>query len=172
MERLADDTIESFMNAIEERLAEGQKNKIPFSRFLEEKMDAFDYSNTSLAKKVFHRVEKKKEGTVSYVPVTRQAIGAWLRGSMPSSRDIYVTLGMAFEMNLEEINHILLETYMGYGLYCKNIDDALWIALINGLFPIDAFEDVRAHIEDILEENIQQDSRSLATMDLWVCFLK
>ena len=37
MERLADDTIESFMNAIEERLAEGQKNKIPFSRFLEEK---------------------------------------------------------------------------------------------------------------------------------------
>lgn len=75
MERLADDTIESFMNAIEERLAEGQKNKIPFSRFLEEKMDAFDYSNTSLAKKVFHRVEKKKEGTVSYVPVTRQAIG-------------------------------------------------------------------------------------------------
>ena len=33
MERLADDTIESFMNAIEERLAEGQKNKIPFSRF-------------------------------------------------------------------------------------------------------------------------------------------
>ena len=110
-------------------------------------MDAFDYSNTSLAKKVFHRVEKKKEGTVSYVPVTRQAIGAWLRGSMPSSRDIYVTLGMAFEMNLEEINHILLETYMGYGLYCKNIDDALWIALINGLFPIDAFEEVRAHIE-------------------------
>ena len=46
MERLADDTIESFLNAIEERLAEGQKNKIPFSRFLEEKMDAFDYSNT------------------------------------------------------------------------------------------------------------------------------
>ena len=75
MERLADDTIESFMNAIEERLAEGQKNKIPFSRFLEEKMDAFDYSNTSLAKKVFHRVEKKKEGTVSYVPVTRQGHG-------------------------------------------------------------------------------------------------
>ena len=168
MERLADDTIESFMNAIEERLAEGQKNKIPFSRFLEEKMDAFDYSNTSLAKKVFHRVEKKKEGTVTYVPVTRQAIGAWLRGSMPSSRDIYVTLGMAFQMNLEEINHILLENYMGYGLYCKNIDDALWIALINGLFSIDSFEAVREKIEDILEENVQQDSRSLATMDLWV----
>ena len=168
MERLADDTIESFMNAIEERLAEGQKNKIPFSRFLEEKMDAFDYSNTSLAKKVFHRVEKKKEGTVTYVPVTRQAIGAWLRGSMPSSRDIYVTLGMAFQMNLEEINHILLENYMGYGLYCKNIDDALWIALINGLFSIDSFEAVREKIEDILEENVLQDSRSLATMDLWV----
>lgn len=87
---------------------------------------------------------------------------------MPSSRDIYVTLGMAFQMNLEEINHILLENYMGYGLYCKNIDDALWIALINGLFSIDSFEAVREKIEDILEENVQQDSRSLATMDLWV----
>ena len=168
MERLADDTIEAFMNAIEERLAEGEKNKIPFSRFLEEKMDALDYSNTSLAKKVFHRAEKKKEGRVTYVPVTRQAIGAWLRGSMPSSRDIYVTLGMAFEMGLEEINHILLETYMGYGLYCKNIDDALWIALINGLFPIDSFENVREKIEELLEENTQQSSRSLATLDLWV----
>ena len=57
---------------------------------------------------------------------------------------------------------------MGYGLYCKNIDDALWIALINGLFSIDSFEAVREKIEDILEENVQQDSRSLATMDLWV----
>lgn len=75
---------------------------------------------------------------------------------------------MAFQMNLEEINHILLENYMGYGLYCKNIDDALWIALINGLFSIDSFEAVREKIEDILEENVQQDSRSLATMDLWV----
>ena len=42
---------------------------------------------------------------------------------------------------------------MGYGLYCKNIDDALWIALINGLFSIDSFEAVREKIEDILEEN-------------------
>ena len=28
------------------------------------------------------------------------------------------------------------EGVLGYGLYCKNIDDALWIALINGLFDI------------------------------------
>ena len=168
MDRQTDDNMENFIHAIENRLAKRQQNKIPFSRFLEEKMDAFDYSNTSLAKKVFHRVEKKKEGTVSYLPVTRQAIGAWLRGSMPSSREIYVTLGMAFSMNLEEINHILLENYMGYGLYCKNIEDALWIALINGLFPIDAFEDVKEQIECILEENDESEVRSLATMDLWV----
>ncbi|MCI6858107.1 MAG: hypothetical protein MR867_02275 [Eubacterium sp.] len=168
MKKLKDDTMDTFLTAIEERLAKEQKNKIPFSRFLEEKMDAFDYSNTSLARKVFHRVEKKKEGTVSYVPVTRQAIGSWLRGSMPSSREIYVTLGMAFEMNLEEINHILLETYMGYGLYCKNIEDALWIALINRLFPISEFENVKKHIEEILEEKEEESTRSLATMDLWV----
>lgn len=157
------------MNAIEERLAKSQENKIPFSRFLEEKMDALDYSNTSLAKKVYHRVERKKDGTVSYLPVTRQAIGAWLRGSMPSSREIYVTLGMAFDMDLEEINHVLLENYMGYGLYCKNIDDALWIALINGLFTIDSFEQVREHIEQLLEKNEdEEETRSLATMDLWL----
>ena len=33
MERLADDTIESFMNAIEERLAEGQKINSIFQIF-------------------------------------------------------------------------------------------------------------------------------------------
>lgn len=60
MERLADDTIESFMNAIEERLAEGQKNKIPFSRFLEEKWMPL-ITAIRLWQKVFHRVEKKKE---------------------------------------------------------------------------------------------------------------
>ena len=157
-----------FLEEIEEKLAGARKDRMPFSHFLEEKMDQFDYSNTSLAKKVFHRVEKKGEERVRYVPVTRQTIGAWLKGSMPSSREIYITLGLAFHMNLEEINYILLETYMGYGLYCKNIEDALWIALINGLFSIEDMEAVKAQIEDILEEPQESENRSLATMDLWV----
>lgn len=162
------DNADRFLEEIEKKLSGVQKNKLPFSRFLEEKMDQFDYSNTSLAKKVFHKVEKKGEDTVRYVPVTRQTIGAWLKGSMPSSREIYITLGMAFKMSLEEINYVLLETYMGYGLYCKNIDDALWIALINGLFSIDQLEVVRKKIEDILSEPEEPNCRSLATMDLWV----
>ena len=157
-----------FLEEIEKKLSGAQKDRVPFSHFLEEKMDQFDYSNTSLAKKVFHRVEKKGEEGVRYVPVTRQTIGAWLKGSMPSSREIYITLGMAFSMNLEEINYILPETYMGYGLYCKNIEDALWIALVNGLFSIEEMEDVKKQIENILEEPQEPDSRSLATMDLWV----
>ena len=90
-----------FLEEIEKKLSGAQKDRVPFSHFLEEKMDQFDYSNTSLAKKVFHRVEKKGEEGVRYVPVTRQTIGAWLKGSMPSSREIYITLGMAFSMNLE-----------------------------------------------------------------------
>lgn len=163
------DNADRFLEEIEKRLSVAQKNRKPFSQFLEEKMDQFDYSNTSLAKKVFHRVEKKGEDVVRYVPVTRQTIGAWLKGSMPSSREIYITLGMAFEMGLEEINYVLLETYMGYGLYCKNIEDALWIALINGLFSIDEMEEVKEHIEEMLsEEKEDSESRSLPTMDLWV----
>lgn len=162
------DTTERFLEEIEKKLSGAQKNKVPFSRFLEEKMDQFDYSNTALARKVFHRVEKKGEERVQYVPVTRQTIGAWLKGSMPSSREIYITLGIAFSMSLEEINYVLLETYMGYGLYCKNIEDALWIALINGLFTIDQMEEVKEKIEDILAESEETDGRSLATMDLWV----
>ncbi len=159
---------DQFLEEIEKELSGAQKNKIPFSEFLEDKMDQFDYSNTSLAKKVFHKVEKKGEDTVRYAPVTRQAIGAWLKGSKPSSREIYITLGMAFSMSLDEINYQLLETYMGYGLYCKNIDDALWIALINGLFSIDEMESVKTRIEQILEEPAEPDARSMATMDLWV----
>ena len=165
----AQDNADRFLEEIEKKLSGAQKNRKPFSQFLEEKMDQFDYSNTSLARKVFHRVEKKGEDTARYVPVTRQTIGAWLKGSMPSSREIYITLGMAFSMGLEEINYVLLETYMGYGLYCKNIEDALWIALINGLFSIDEMEDVKAKIEEMLSEETEESgTRSLPTMDLWV----
>lgn len=159
---------EDFLGQIEEALARGQKNKIPFARFLEEKMDVFDYSNTALAKKVYHRSEKRKDQGNPYQPVTRQAIGTWLRGALPSSRDIYVTLGLAFQMSLEEINHVLLETYMGYGLYCKNIDDALWIALINGLFDISRMDQIRGQVEQILAEESEDEARSLATTDLWI----
>ncbi len=156
---------ESFLDQIEERLQSVSQDRVPFSKFLEQQMDKFDYSNTSLAKKVVHRVERK--GQVKYIPVTRQAIGAWLKGSMPSSREIYVSLGLAFEMNLEEINYILLENYMGYGLYCKNIDDALWIAVINGLFSMDKIEEVKDNIEQILVEETRDRHRSLDTVDLW-----
>lgn len=167
MKRL--NTTENVLAEIEDRLRVIQAGRKPFAEFLEEKMDYFDYSNTSLARRVWHRIEKKDTGQVSYVPVTRQTIGAWLKGSMPGSREIYVTLGMAFEMGLEEINHVLLETYMGYGLYCKNIEDALWIAMINGLFTIDSFEEVKSKVEEILLEKDQVDTgRRLATMDLWV----
>ena len=155
-----------FLEEIESRLQTVSESRKPFTDFLEEKMDQFDYSNTSLARKVFHRAERK--GEVVYVPVTRQTIGAWQKGSMPSSREIYITLGMAFHMNLEEINHILLETYMGYGLYCKNIEDALWIALINGLLSIDELEGAKEKVEEILENKEELGERSLNTMDLWV----
>ena len=159
------DNRENILEIIEERLKDHRENRVTFSGFLERQMDRFDYSNTSLAKKVFHRVERGSE--VRYIPVTRQTIGAWLKGSMPSSREIYVSLGLAFSMNLEEINYILLENYMGYGLYCKNIDDALWIAVINGLFSIHQFEEVKAEIEKIMDEEEGEDHRSLATVDLW-----
>lgn len=163
---IALDSRDSFLEEVELRIKESSQNKVPFSTFVEQQMDRLDYSNTSLAKKVFHRVEKK--GQVQYLPVTRQTIGAWLKGCMPSSREIYVTLGMAFGMSLDEINYVLLENYMGYGLYCKNIDDALWIAVINGLFPVQQFEEVKERIEQILEEEVPQDHRSMNTVDLWI----
>ena len=159
---------DEFVREIEEKLQQKKENRRPFAEFLEEKMDRFDYSNTSLAKKVFRRTNSAKEGKGTYIPVTRQAIGSWLKGSMPSAREVYVTLGLAFEMDLDEINHILLETYMGYGLYCKNIEDALWIALINGLFDIHDMESVREKVENLLASGSDEGNRSLATTDLWV----
>lgn len=157
---------DNFIAAVEERLSQAKKDKVPFSEFLEEKMDRFDYSNTSLAKKVFHRIERQDEAR--YVPVTRQTIGSWIKGSMPSSREIYISLGLAFEMSLEEINYILLENYMGYGLYCKNIEDAIWIAVINGVFSIQDFEIVKENIEKIFVEETEKVSRAMTTVDLWV----
>ena len=125
---------------LEEKIKSLQKNRNSFAEFLEDKMDEFDYSNTTLARKVFHQTEDKETRQTRYVPVTRQAIASWLKGTMPGSREVYVSLGMAFEMSLREINNEILEVYMGTGLYCKNIDDAIWIAVINRLFPLDELE--------------------------------
>ena len=44
-----------FLEEIESRLQTVSESRKPFTDFLEEKMDQFDYSNTSLARKVFHR---------------------------------------------------------------------------------------------------------------------
>ena len=158
------------LKELEEKIIELQKNRITFSEFLEEKMDEFDYSNTTLAKKVFHQVEDKETGQIRFVPVTRQAIAAWLKGTMPGSREVYVSLGMAFDMSLRDINSKILEVFMGTGLYCKNIDDAIWIAVIHRLFPLEELENVRAQIETLVntdENDALQTSRSVLTTDLW-----
>lgn len=158
------------LKQLEEKITQLNKNRISFSEFLEDKMDEFDYSNTTLAKKIVHQVIDKESGDIRYVPVTRQAIASWLKGTMPGSREVYVSLGMAFHMTLREINKELLEIYMGTGLYCKNIDDAIWIAVIHRLFPFDELELVREEIEAIVsDDRCTEDSeyRSALTTDLW-----
>jgi len=158
------------LKQLEEKINTLNKNRISFSEFLEDKMDEFDYSNTTLAKKVVHQVTEKETGEIRYVPVTRQAIAAWLKGTIPGSREVYVSLGMAFHMSLREINKELLEVYMGTGLYCKNIDDAIWIAVIHQLFSFDELESVRREIEEIVSGEKEKDEdgyRSPLTTDLW-----
>ena len=158
------------LKQLEEKIKTLNKNRISFSEFLEEKMDEFDYSNTTLAKIVVHQILDKETGENRYVPVTRQAIASWLKGTMPGSREVYVSLGMAFDMTLREINKELLEVYMGTGLYCKNIDDAVWIAVIHRLFPLEELEAVRGEIEAIVSgENIveAENAGSMLTTDLW-----
>ena len=158
------------LKQLEEKIKTLNKNRVSFSEFLEEKMDEFDYSNTTLAKKVVHQTLDKETGEIRYVPVTRQAIASWLKGTMPGSREVYVSLGMAFDMTLREINKELLEVYMGTGLYCKNIDDAVWIAVIHRLFPLEELETVRSEIEVIVyDDNLEEaeTAGSILTTDLW-----
>lgn len=158
------------LKELKEKIMKLQKNRGTFSEFLEEKMDEFDYSNTTLAKKVFHQVEDKETREIRFVPVTRQAIASWLKGTMPGSREVYVSLGMAFDMSLREINRELLEVFMGTGLYCKNIDDAIWIAVIHRLFPLEELSAVREEIENLVNEESTEEvseGRSVLTTDLW-----
>lgn len=157
------------LTELELKIKKLEKNRVTFADFLEEKMDEFDYSNTTLAKKVFHQTIDKETGKSRFVPVTRQAIASWLKGTMPGSREVYVSLGMAFHMSLREINREILEIYMGTGLYCKNIDDAVWIAVIHNLFPLEELDDVRDEIEAIVNEEIflEEEVRSVLTTDLW-----
>lgn len=158
------------LRQLEKQIKKLNQNRISFSEYLEEKMDEFDYSNTTLAKKVVHQVTEKETGEIRYVPVTRQAIASWLKGTMPGSREIYVSLGMAFDMSLKEINKELLEVYMGTGLYCKNIDDAVWIAVIHRLFSFEELESVREEIALIVSDDsfeYSSDYTNVLTTDLW-----
>lgn len=159
------------LNHIEKRIQDLEKRDYIFAEFLEDKMDEFGFSNTSLAKLVYHEVTDKKTGEVRYVQVTRQAIASWLKGTIPGSREIYISLGMAFEMNVQQINKQLLEVYMGTGLYCKNVEDALWIAVVNRLFSLEEMEQVRVEIEAMFEKEDDEeenwDGRSILTSDLW-----
>ncbi len=156
---------------IEEKIRSLDKRNYVFAEFLEDKMDEFEFSNTSLSKVVYHEVVDKKTREVKYVPVTRQAIASWLKGTIPGSREIYISLGMAFHMDVKQINKELLEVYMGTGLYCKNVEDALWIAVVNHLFPIEDIEHIRVEIEEMFarEDDDEQlwDGRSIPTSDLW-----
>lgn len=155
---------------IEEKIRQLEKRNDVFAEFLEDKMDEFGFSNTSLAKLVYHEVTDKQTKQVKYVPVTRQAIASWLKGTIPRSREIYITLGMAFHMNVQQINKQLLEVYMETGLYCKNVEEALWIAVVNRLFSIEEIEQVRLQIEEIFaseEDDIALNGRSIPTSDLW-----
>ena len=52
------------LKQLEEKIKILNKNRISFSEFLEEKMDEFDYSNTTLAKKVVHQVTEKETGEI------------------------------------------------------------------------------------------------------------
>ncbi|MDO4556531.1 MAG: hypothetical protein Q4B70_15530 [Lachnospiraceae bacterium] len=159
------------LKELEEKIRALQKNRNSFAEFLETKMDEFDYSNTTLAKKVFHQVEDKETHEIKYVPVTRQAIASWLKGTMPGSREVYISLGMAFSMPLRQINHEILEVYMGTGLYCKNVDDAVWIAVINRLFPLFEIDQIREQIEEMVygEPPMEQEApvKRVLTTDLW-----
>lgn len=167
--RQKDEMMKIEIKDLGDKITKLEKNRRSFSEFLEDKMDEWDYSNTTLAKKVFHQVTDKETGESRFVPVTRQAIAAWLKGTIPGNREIYVSLGMAFGMSLKEINKELLEVYMGTGLYCKNIDDALWIAVIHRLFSLDELSQVREEIEILVndETTVTSGERSILTTDLW-----
>lgn len=159
------------LSQIEKKIQDLEKRDYVFAEFLEDKMDEFGFSNTSLAKVVYHEVTDKKTREVRYMPVTRQAIASWLKGTIPGSREIYISLGMAFQMNVQQINKELLEVYMGTGLYCKNVEDALWIAVVNRLFSLEEIEKVRVEIESMFEKEDDEedcwDGRSIPTSDLW-----
>lgn len=159
------------LSQIEKKIRDLEKRDYVFAEFLEDKMDEFGFSNTSLARVVYHEVTDKKTREVKYVPVTRQAIASWLKGTIPGSREIYISLGMAFNMNVQQINKELLEVYMGTGLYCKNVEDALWIAVVNRLFSLEEIETVRVEIEAMFDKEEEDDDiwdgRSIPTSDLW-----
>ncbi len=85
---------------------------------------------------VYLAMEKESRGLKTAVlakrcGLTRQGIEKWQnKGALPDSRTTFIKLGMAFGMNLTEMNH-LLQRYGKYPkLYAKNMHDALCLYVI------------------------------------------
>ena len=80
--------------------------------------------------------------------VSRTAVAKWCAGSLPSSRDDYIRIGLAAGYGLDEMN-FFLKRYGRYpGLYAKSLEDSVVIFLLNS----HGLEKSYASYEQILSE--------------------
>lgn len=67
----------------------------------------------------------------SLCQVSRPAVGKWLRGALPQSRDMYIRIGFAAGYGLEEMNAFLQRFGRCPKLYAKSIEDAACIFVLS-----------------------------------------
>lgn len=94
---------------------------------------------------------------------SRNTVKKWCReGIMPQNRDVFIKIGLAFRLDLEEFNRMLQRYGKCPKLYAKNMDDAIVIFLVTH-YPKegDAYE-CYLQLKELLLKRMRQSGEGIA----------
>ena len=89
--------------------------------------------------------------------VSKVAVGKWLKGSIPKSREMFLRIGLAAKYNLEQMNNFL-QRYGRYGaLYSKSLEDCICMFVISQNYGEKSIEKYDYILSKIKESIVRKD---------------
>lgn len=143
-----------------------EKGRLEFAKWIRSIRDKYGLSQEKLGKKIYHfEYRGKKEICLCF---HRNSVGNWENGkNLPMTVETFVSLALVdYCGTCDKPDHIgvsemkkryvyvrnCLQKYIGRSLYVRNINDALLIAAVRGLYSISELPKARKNMKEILEE--------------------
>lgn len=155
-----------------------EKGRQEFAEWIRSIRRKYGLSQEKLGKKIYHfEYRGKKEICLCF---HRNSVGNWENGkNLPMTIETFVSLALVdycgtcerpdqlqfFEMKRRYVYvRNCLQNYVGRSLYVRNINDALLLAAVKGLYSISELPEVRKELKEILEnaELSQEEKKTLS----------